>query len=45
MALFIEYSPAVQEVSGSIPAETHHTQILYGKDVDGSGQVSTMLPI
>jgi hypothetical protein len=37
MALFIEYSPAVQEV----PAETQHSQMLYAKDVDGSGQAST----
>jgi hypothetical protein len=45
MALFIEYSPAVQEVPGSIrfdSAETHHSQMLYGKDVDGSGQASTI---
>jgi hypothetical protein len=41
MALFIEYSPAVQEVPGSIPCETQHSQMLYVKDVDGSGQAST----
>ncbi len=42
MALCIECSPAVQEVPGSIPAETQHSQMLHAKDVDGSGQASTV---
>jgi hypothetical protein len=26
-----------------VPAETQHSQMLYAKDVDGSGQASTVL--
>jgi hypothetical protein len=37
----VEYSPAVQEVPDRFPAETQHSQMLYAKDVDGSGQAYT----
>ncbi len=37
MALCIECSPAIR-----FPAETQYSQLLYAKDVDGSGQASTV---